>query len=39
MYATAAGHHKCVKLLSGTGAQANQQNEVRQMCVADIFHQ
>ena len=37
MYARAGGHDECVKLLSGMGAQANQQNKVRPMCIADFF--
>ena len=37
MYAREGGHDECVKLLSGMGAQANQQNKVRPMCIADFF--
>ena len=36
MYATASGHDECVKLLSDMGAQANQQDKVRPMCLTDI---
>ena len=38
MYAIAAGHDECVKLMSDKGAQANQQDKVRPMCLADILY-
>ena len=38
MNAIVGGHDECVKLLSDKGAQANQQDKVRPMCLGDILY-